>query len=614
MRPLKTILSVLATVAAIMTMATACSTDDAVDANLSSPTPSPTLEGVGGVVITVGAGFSEGQAQTRSTVIDEGGNRTLLFTEGDRLYIYGVLPENYYISGTLNIVVSTITVNGKSAKFSGKFNVYDPSGDDVTSTYEFTDPTNPLSDCSTVTANLLHRDMKPGVYTTLSNKTLSYNAAAAFAPDVETLMTTALEVKGTYSGSTNSFTLRSSLAILNCTLSGLGLSSNHKVRLNVDGNSVATYDFTTDASGMGTIAFVTSSTGSHSRTLDILQGDGSTLVGTIDLGMRDFTAKVYNVLRYWKDAGFSQPVNLAGYTSYTATNGEILTGKLGGGAQSTGNLTIADGATVVLHNVDITNVNTSYAQPLAGIDCSGDATIVLSGTTDVKNGAANKPAIFIPADKTLTIRGSGSLTASSNGYGAGIGGGHTMAHAGGNIDIQGGTIVANSTGMGAAIGSGQGSICGTITISGGTVTASSSHATQSPAAIGSGHNTANCGLITISGGTVTATSTGVGAGIGSGKSSDCYGISITGGTVTAEGTYGAGIGSGSDTGTLCGDITITNAVKKVTARKSGSECSIGKGYGASCGKVTIGGTLYYNGLSYENDGDTYLTQNELVYE
>ena len=33
----------------------------------------------------------------------------------------------------------------------------------------------------------------------------------------------------------------------------------------------------------------------------------------------------------------------------------------------------------------------------------------------------------------------------------------------------------------------------------------------------------------------------------------------------------------------------------------------------SCGTITIGGTVYYNGDSFQNGGDTYLATSPLVY-
>ena len=620
-KQLKTILSALAIAVALLAANTACTSEGA-DNTVPEQPQQPDTPSTGGITITVGAGISDDVAQVRSVVAMEDGKRALHFTNGDKLYVYGNLPSGYYLVGTLDIDASSISASGKSANFSGTIKVYNSADVDV-DTYPFTDPSDPLADCVSATAHLFHKDMKADIYTIQANHTLVYNTAKAFAADVETLMKTVLKVSGDYDKLNKKFSLGSTDAILNCTLSGLAASTSYKVKLNSDSSPVATYDFSTDANGIGTIAFV-SSVGSYARILNILQSDGTTLVGDIDLGTHNFTAKVYNVMRNWLYPDFRTPTDLATVaTPYTAKNGEILTGKLGGGAANTGNVKIEAGATVVLHNVEITSVNTDGGKQYAGIDCEGDATIILSGTNKVKGGAELKPAIYIPKDYTLTIRGSGSLEADGTGCGAGIGGGEiydcgNIVIAGGDITakagtksaaigsgnnrscgaitISGGTVTASTTGTGtgggAAIGSGDTGSCGTISISGGTVTATSS---SWGAAIGSGYNSVSCGPINISGGNVTATSTGIGAGIGSGKGGNCTGISITGGTIEAEGTSGAGIGSGSDSGTKCGDITISGGT--VTARKSSAPCSIGKGDWASCGTVTIGGTEYPDGIA-----------------
>ena len=171
----------------------------------------------------------------------------------------------------------------------------------------------------------------------------------------------------------------------------------------------------------------------------------------------------------------------------TATDGMTIKGKLGANVK----VSIADGATVTLDNATINGVhNTSYRW--AGINCLGDATIVL------KDGSVNKvkgfhgyyPGIHVPEGSTLTIQGgsegTGKLTATSNDYGAGIGGGANIAC--GNISITGGIIVvpvhaSNSAG----IGGGGSASCGYISITGGTVEATGAsvaamvaHAATSP--------------------------------------------------------------------------------------------------------------------------------------
>ena len=323
---------------------------------------------------------------------------------------------------------------------------------------------------------------------------------------------------------------------------------------------------------------------------------------------------------------------------------DTLTGTLGANVK----VSIADGATVTLDGVSINANGTWTSGNYGGITCEGDATIILKdGTTNtVKGFNDNHPGIFAAVDKTLTIQGTGSLNVSSNGFGAGIGGGHK--HPCGNINIQGGNITAtggdNAAGIGggggsnnnpgpscgaisisggtitaqggnyaAGIGSGNNASCGTINISGGTITATGG-TNSAGAGIGSGYK-ASCGSIIISGGTITATGGNNSAGIGSGNNASCGFIIILGGTTIANGgTNSAGIGSGNNA--RCSAITITKDVTKVTATKgSGATNSIGKGYGSNaiCGTVTIGGTVYYQYNAYVGIGSTYLAQNPLVY-
>ena len=275
---------------------------------------------------------------------------------------------------------------------------------------------------------------------------------------------------------------------------------------------------------------------------------------------------------------------------FTAENGVTLTGTL----NSTVKISIADGATVTLSDAKI---NGTYSNDYlwAGITCLGDATIILAdGTTNsVKSFGYYTPGIYVPSDKTLTIRGNGELNASSNFWGAGIGGSKEMDC--GNIRIEGGTITATGSSDAAGIGSGQGKSCGDITICGGSVIAKGGH---SAAGIGSSPY-GSCGNISISGGTVTANGGSGATGIGSGYIATCGTITISGGTVTATGgKNAAGIGL-AESSCTCGDITITDEVISVTAKKGENALySIGKGgLNCTCGTITICGDVYPNGIS-----------------
>ena len=321
--------------------------------------------------------------------------------------------------------------------------------------------------------------------------------------------------------------------------------------------------------------------------------------------------------------GWTTLVNLANLTAdYTAQDGDVLKGTLAGNYQ----ISIANGATVTLDGVTING--TDYSG-WAGLTCNGDATIVLAnGSENTVKGCRYYPGIYVPSGYTLTIQGStGKLDASSNGNGAGIGGGYIQEGdiTSGNIRIEGGIITATGGSKTAGIGGGYAAhtnTCGTITITGGTVTA---YGGENAAGIG---GAASCGKITISGGTVTATGGQFGAGIGCSKDGSCtngieisgtanvtatggefgagigsaYAVSrnsicgdilIDGGTVTATGgEYAAGIGSGRGTNSssqsICGTITIKGDVTSVTATKGNPANSIGEGtFNSQCGAVFI---------------------------
>jgi hypothetical protein len=191
---------------------------------------------------------------------------------------------------------------------------------------------------------------------------------------------------------------------------------------------------------------------------------------------------------------------------YVAQNGDILTGKLAASHK----ISIAAGATVILKNVSINyDINPALSGSFAGINCSGNATLIITGTNYVKGFSSGHPGIFVPSGSTLTITGSGTLYALGHEYGAGIGSGRyniTDYKACGNIVIQGGTIHATGGGSAAGIGSGASikftqhdpgtpSSCGNITVKN---SVTHIHVSNSSGAesIGKGQYS-NCGTVTI---------------------------------------------------------------------------------------------------------------------
>ena len=151
---------------------------------------------------------------------------------------------------------------------------------------------------------------------------------------------------------------------------------------------------------------------------------------------------------------------------FVAKDGDVLTGRLTGIYK----ISIADGATVTLRDVDITNERKGV--DWAGINCPGDATLILEGDNKVCGtiwiGTNYYPGIWIAQDKTLTIKGNGSLTAEPpstpniNRDAPGIGARYMEDC--GNIDIQGGTIIARGGHWASGIGCAYQSHCGVITI------------------------------------------------------------------------------------------------------------------------------------------------------
>ena len=246
-----------------------------------------------------------------------------------------------------------------------------------------------------------------------------------------------------------------------------------------------------------------------------------------------FNGKFYSISVKMNDTR----VDLSTLTeNYVAKDGDILMGEL----KKNIKVSIADGANVTLRDLSIEGVEGEYGDkyPWAGITCKGNATIVLEGNNTAKGFEDVYPGIYVPEGKTLTITGDGSLTASSNGYGAGIGAGTNMA-------------------------------CGDIVIEGGTITANGGVGCAGIGAAGSG----NCGNITITGGTIEATGQQSAPGIGAGDLARC-------GNITIENTVDM--------------VTAT--------RGNMAYYSIGvSASGGTCGTITIGGTQYYNGSVYASE-------------
>ena len=285
MKKLMTLAFALTIAAALALTTTSCSNEDNLTEGLNLNQPQK-------VHVTVGAGIND--AQTRSSVDYNTSTkqRTLKFTDGDRLYVRAVIKfvndilgqpqEKYIMAGYLTI--ESIGANGTSATFTGDLDVFegnivtnyyeewvvtgghyecqevevgcDENGpiyewQDVwvedgeweihydqptacyinsynSSSYNFTTP-NPLDECDYVNAVLVHEDA--GTHFSVNDDNMYWEYTGRWATDVATLMTTFLAVQGGYDSQSQSFELWSNdyQPILNCTISGLTAGATYDV-------------------------------------------------------------------------------------------------------------------------------------------------------------------------------------------------------------------------------------------------------------------------------------------------------------------------------------------------------------------------------------------------
>lgn len=260
-----------------------------------------------------------------------------------------------------------------------------------------------------------------------------------------------------------------------------------------------------------------------------------------------------------------------------------------------------DDLKITLSDVDI--ADTKGKAPLS-VSGTGDTTIELDGNSSLTGSGwsaglernEEKDSDGNVTSGKLTIQDedkNGSLEATGNYGGAGIGGGNLKNS--GEIEITGGTITATGALDGAGIGGGGSGGDGTVTISGGNITARGG-SSDNPnaicgAGIGGGGGFGNA-TVTITGDAVIEEATGGGgcAGIGSGYYNSKTDITISGNAVVKNaqgGAQGAGIGGGGgglSTGGSIGTVTITDNAKVDNA--TGGEGAAGIGSGV-LGDVTV---------------------------
>ena len=517
-----------------MLLTTACSNSDDEIVNTENPTNTKGYA----LPVTVNVTRQGDEGTTRATYTDNG-NKTgsLSFSAGDKLFVQGSYNEGAYIfAGMLDYV--------SDGKFSGTI---------MTQT-EWTGTTEELlSADGGANATLLPAGYGEYGYLSIADEgtyeaLLSENPNKAFATSKATAVEQfSWEDDNEYS---SGFELTPVNAILNFTINGLDASTEVDVSFsypNYPDPIVISGKVTTDGDGTATFA-IGIIYGNNLKDCTLTVGGNAI---TLPADKEVEAGHIYNISR-----SVAPIISLSGRDyqdeELVIADGYIVTGNA---VSYSCKVAVADGATVTLRDVENDNWSLDPSSACPGIRCIGDATIILEGNNTVKGGGMYA-GIYVPEGKTLTIRGTGSLTVTGGSGGAGIGGNNSYA---------------------------------------------------------------NCGSIVISGGTITATGGSHGAGIGLGSSSGCvFGdITISGGTVTATGCDEApGIGGPN---AYFQNITITDDVTKVTVNKgSGSTYSIGTSeiddeYG-NYGAITIGGTVYFNGGCFENDGDSYLRISPRVYQ
>ena len=161
------------------------------------------------------------------------------------------------------------------------------------------------------------------------------------------------------------------------------------------------------------------------------------------------------------------PTNYDADGVFLAQDGDVLSGTFP--SDNKKHVLLADGASVTLKGATIVNSSTHFP----GIGLIGNATIILDGNNTVGANSIQAGIAVGGPGTTLTIKGEGTLEATGDFMGAGIGSRGSSSSADviscGDIVILGGTIKANSNraagiGCGSAVNGGTVS-CGNITIS-----------------------------------------------------------------------------------------------------------------------------------------------------
>ena len=440
MKTFKTSIKTLAALLIATAATTACTNDD----NATAEPTTVTADAPKTYTMTVAATMGGGETTTRALGIDASGALNATWTAGDKVYVSkdmgGGTAQTY---GTLT--ATNVSADGLTCTLTGELTTIPAVGYELTLRYN------------------------NGGYVSQQG-TLDYIATNCDNAEATVTVATVADGKVT----TTAADFQNQQAIVKFTLKDGGGAALAVDYLTVKYGS-STYKVTPAVSASEIFVAIPGNTAKMTLTAYGAMGKFT----YEKAGVTFDNGKYYAVGVKMQEASTTKDLStLSG--DYTASDGELLTGTLSGNYK----VSIADDAIVILKDVTINGVHVDQkSYKWAGITCAGSATIILEGTNTVKGFHYHYPGIYVPKKERLTIKGSGSLDASSNGRGAGIGGGKEIDC--GDIRIEGGNITATSLDEAAGIGSAGFATCGSITITGGTVTATGG---DYAAGIGSGQD------------------------------------------------------------------------------------------------------------------------------
>ena len=406
-----------------MLLTTACSSDDdAVNNGINNNGKGYALP------VTINVTRQGDGSTTRATY--DGDSKTLSFSSGDQLFVTGT-------DGTAGEFAGTLTWTSGDT-FSGTIYTANPySGTAVAL----------LGSASTATATLLPDGYGSFGYLTVSgdgySATLTTDATKAFATSkADGVAQLSLEQASTYS---SGFALAPQNAILNFTVTGLTAGTPTAVSLTAGSTTISGSVTPVEVDYRVTATFAMAV--AHSATASSLT---LTVKGTaVNLGSHTLTAgKIYSQKLH----------NINGASPYIQNNEKWIV--YGTGEPSGWRLSIAEGATVTLHNVNLNNSGI--------IAYRGNNTIILADGTTNTIDPGNDVAIYgmMATGKTLTITGTGTLIA-TGGYGnPAIGIKNPESESCGAITIESTVHLTATAGTGQSKAITTGSGGGTVTIGG----------------------------------------------------------------------------------------------------------------------------------------------------